>query len=625
MSNKSFLKPCRPVLLTAALAVAGCGTVSDGTPQPPPPVAPLHLEINNARGMEHVNGTLLVTVQTEGGTPDRVELLRNGRLLATMLPPFQFAWDTTVEEEGVHQLQARALWKGHSFTSEEHPVSVDRTGPSVIDVFPLGANVAWGEAATLRATFSEPVRIQDMQRLRVHHEVNSGGATSHQVGLSEDGRTLTASVGASYWSLPSNGRAAVSLEGISDLAGNPAPFNPYLGPTFIWTWTVPAFTVAPELSFPRPPQASAPANVSGRPVVAMAPGGAMVVAYADAEGLAAYPEAEGGHHIVVGRLEGGTWSLVGTPFNVDESAVFGWRRVSSPLLAVGADGRPVVAFQQRDLRSDEGPTLHVFRWSEDSTWEPLGSRLNAPGAGGFHAAALTLDSEGRPVVAWSSTEGVHVRRWESEQWVSLGDVQRVGTGPEATVSEDAPALSADGAGGVFLAWAETLSHDAGAGMYARHWTGSHWAPMGGRLVYAFEAFRTQHATEPAMATGPDGQPVLVWAEWRLAGMFAGDVMVARWSGTEWTLKPEGRDLSHHSDMRRWPSVAVDGAGRVVVTFFGSASYPGIYTTWLNDGPYQLSHVRTGASLPSSLALDAEGRPVVVWNERSRLQLGRPNE
>ncbi len=625
MSHAPFLNACRPMMLAAALAVSGCGSVSDGTPQQPPPVTPLLLEINNSRGLEHVNGTLLVTVQTEGGTPDRVELLRNGRLLATMLPPFQFTWDTTVVEEGIHRLRARARWKGHTFQSEEHPVSVDRTGPSVIEVFPSGANVSLGESSALRVTFSEPVRIKDGQQLRVDHEVNAWDPSSYPLTLSDDHRTLTASVSAAYWTLPVSGKASFSVEGISDLAGNPAPFNPYMGPRYHWTWTLPAFTVAPELSFPRPPQASAPARVAGRPALAVEPGGAVVVAFADAEAVVAYPESESGSHIVVGRLDGGTWSVLGAPFNAAGSGVFGWTRVSSPLLALGADGHPVVAFQQRDPSSDEGPALHVFRWTAASTWERLGSRLNAPGEGGFHDAALAIDSEGRPVVAWSSAEGIHVRRWESEQWAPLGDVQREGTGPESTVSADAPALSADGAGGVFLAWAEAVSQGAGAGMYVRHWNGTRWEPMGGRLVYEFEATRTQHAAEPALATDSDGRPVVVWAEWRLDGL-PQDLMVARWSGTDWTLKPEGLGLGLHTQTRRWLSVAVDGAGRVVLTFLGGgSSQPGLFTTWRSDDQVRREQVRAGLELPASLALDAQGKPVIVWSEYNGLRVGRPNE
>ncbi|ATB50766.1 hypothetical protein MYMAC_006422 [Corallococcus macrosporus DSM 14697] len=98
---RSFSCPsARSALLFATLPLLGCGELSDGTPRTPPPVDPLHLEINNSRGMEYVNGSLLVTVQTQGGTPDKIELLRSGEPLATLLPPFQFTWDTTVFREG---------------------------------------------------------------------------------------------------------------------------------------------------------------------------------------------------------------------------------------------------------------------------------------------------------------------------------------------------------------------------------------------------------------------------------------------------------------------------------------------------------------------------------------------
>ncbi|WNZ61519.1 hypothetical protein QEG98_37565 [Myxococcus sp. MxC21-1] len=567
-----------------------------------------------------MNDSLLVTVQTQGGTPDKIELLRNGKSLATLLPPFQFTWDTTVFEEGIHQLQARAEWKGHTFTSEAHPVTVDRTGPTVLWASPSAFETLFHETATLLVTFTEPIRLKSAEAPMASIQVDNQDWSSRMT-LSDDRLSLSTPM-IQPFSLPSEGSASMSSEDITDLAGNPAQFSPSMGPRITWYWRVPSFKSEPGFSFERTPGVQDGVLVAGRPALAVEPGGALVFAVADSRGMTTERNETEGAHIVVGRLEGNVWSVLGSPF-----AAPGARKemtVSRPQLALGSDGHPVVAFLQHDSASADA-ALHVLQW-KDSAWRPLGTRLNPPEDAAPYDVALGVDSEGRPVVAWSASDGVRVRRWTEGQWLALGDVLRVGTGPGSTVSTDAPALSVDGSGGIFVAWAEAESSDVLAGLHVRHWSGTDWNALGERLLHDRFFPDRYRVTQPALATLPDGRPVAVWGE-----MYGSDyhdgVVVARWSGSAWNLEVvTSWDERLDVEERRWPTVAVDGHGRVLMTFIGGRSSSSLYASWYPREIYRKERVRDySGALPTSLALDVAGQPVIAVSRGGSLSIYRSNQ
>ncbi len=603
----------RTTLLFTTLSLLGCGEVSDGSSRNPPPLPP-QMVLNDARGEEHVNGNLLVTVRFQGTTPDKVELLHEGELLATLVPPFQFTWDTRGQEERVHRLQARAEWEGREVLSKELLVSVDRTRPDVAHLVPRHDNHTFAEASTFRVSFTEPVLVTEPAALKFEYTVD-GETWRETLELSGDKRSLSAPilmrVPAALQSL--DGASTLSLEGITDLAGNPLRVNVFGMPPQAWTWTVPAYKRETVYM----------GRAAGRPAVAMDAEHAAVVAIADASLSPSSSPASFGDWMLVHRQSGETWSRMGNPFPLGTRV-----QVSNPSLALDPEGKPMVAFLQR-IWGQSRRTLEVYRWTS-SEWVPMGSSLNAPGDAEAHDAALVVDSEGRPVVAWSASDGIHVARWEAETWQPLGEVQREGIAAGPRMAAHAPALSPDGSGGLFLAWAEAESPTNRSGLYVRHWTGQTWAPVGGRLLRASDPTAFE-AEEPSIATTPDGQPVVVWAE---RSAFAPspqqEVVVARWSGTSWSLENVTSGCEDvPSSGRRWPVVAVDARGRELVSFLSGTSSSSDHEICTYLTLYEIPRTRrvrgVGAySGPVAMTLDETDMPVLVWGGATGVSLGRLN-
>ncbi|AKQ63210.1 hypothetical protein A176_000122 [Myxococcus hansupus] len=626
MPRRSAMPWMHALLFMLTLALSGCGEVSDGRTPSPSPGNGFRLQINDAQ-MEYVNGALPITVRALGGTPDTVELFLDGVLLATLLPPFEFTWQSAETTEGVHQLQARTQWKGSAVLSPKHSVTVDRTRPRISSRSPWGT-VHVGRTTTLEVTFSEVVRLMGEQELTANVQVG-GRSLSPRMVLSEDGLTLRAQLDAPEM-LPSSGSASLPMWDIRDLAGNPAEYSASSAGHFSWTWDVPLFHEERySWSYGRTSEVGVSATVLDRLALVVAEDGTPVIAFADALGRGSRDDVEQAAGIVVRRLESGIRSDVGAPVRAPDAPREA--RFSHPRLARGSEGRLLVSFHQQDS-ADARPALHVSQWTE-SAWEPLGARLNAPDAAEMYGSALVVDSEGRPVVAWSAADGIRVQRWEDGRWLPLGDVQRAGTSPGATISAYAPALSADGSGGIFVAWAEAESpEEAGAGLYVRHWGASGWEARGGPLLHDTRHYLKVQVTEPALVSLPDGRLVAIWAETNFANLLE-NMVTAQWSGTAWDLQVVTSPTRRFTHLeRRWFSAAVDTDGHPLLMFFVDSPDNGIYVSWSHQNAYSTDlFAKVDPRTPIAMTVDGNGKPVIAftslipWSATEVVTLIRMNE
>ena len=291
----------------------------------------------------------------------------------------------------------------------------------------------------------------------------------------------------------------------------------------------------------------------------------------------------------------------------------GNRQVS---VAVGPDGRPVVAYA-------DGDTILVRRWT-GAAWELIG-----PSSASGGLPQIVTDAAGRMYLAWRQfvppTESLLARDWTGTTWEPLGTSGSGGgiSGAEGGAGVPAYSLALGPDGTPYIAYQSTTFTEADfttqtAGLHAwtnqifvRRWSGSAWVFLGsGRegggasnaLSFKIEGhgtttFVSHNAEHPTLAIGADGKPVVAFI---YSSMFEGgnppefngendDMYAVRWNGTAW--EPLGPALPTTLD-----NVALGAPG-------GISNTPG----WIRE----VGHDRL---VRPSIMVDRDGTPVLAWGE-----------
>ena len=245
---------------------------------------------------------------------------------------------------------------------------------------------------------------------------------------------------------------------------------------------------------------------AGEPAIAVADDGTVYAAW-----LA-------GGQVVVGAL-----ADVAAPLGAPLGAA-----ASPPAIALVA-GAPVVAWS-------DGAQVQAARW-QAGAWTALpslGAGTAVRGAGGAFAVigngALSLASGGpalvvgdavafaadgpRAAAAWLAGGAVRAARFDGAAWTALDPLPAPGgTRVAIALRGDALAIAWDAVGG-------------SAGVSAALAAGTGWTRLGQLL----DIDPQDDATLPAIAIGPDGNPVVAWRE-DLEGTHLG--VLARWDGAAW--------------------------------------------------------------------------------------------
>lgn len=192
------------------------------------------------------------------------------------------------------------------------------------------------------------------------------------------------------------------------------------------------------------------------------------------------------------------WTRNGISVNVTPNTTPA--QVGTPAIALGANGRPVVAFMENGL-------VVVRRWDGPGAWQTIGAPL---GNGTANTVSLTIDVTGAPVVAWDhatatvsdGTSNVSVARWNAtaDAWVSLGGVF-VGA-----ISPSIRARSAD----VALAWAEGSFIDSR--VVVRTWNGTAWVNAGVSDGPPPRPGILDQITAPRLAVGGADELAVAWLQ-----------------------------------------------------------------------------------------------------------------
>ncbi|NTX52446.1 Ig-like domain-containing protein [Myxococcus sp. CA039A] len=140
---------------------------------------------------------------------------------------------------------------------------------------------------------------------------------------------------------------------------------------------------------------------------------------------------------------------VGSPviFNPDHSTA------SAPSIEVDGAGNPYIAWVEAPKTSTSGDIFVAHH--NGTTWNILGNRPSGSLTSN-EAPSLGIDSQGRPVVAWSGFTSpertIVVSRWEGEQWMRIGPPLSARQG--ASTGGFNPSLAFDSNGHPLVAWHE---------------------------------------------------------------------------------------------------------------------------------------------------------------------------
>ncbi|MBM4046986.1 MAG: hypothetical protein FJ279_17930, partial [Planctomycetes bacterium] len=253
-------------------------------------------------------------------------------------------------------------------------------------------------------------------------------------------------------------------------------------------------------------------GLSVQPSVAVGADGNPIVAWVDgwepSVGVAAWA-------VHVRRWDGAAWSEMGagsaTGGGVSGTSARGTGLY--PSLAIGRDGNPVVAWHDDSSGDTE---IYVRRWN-GTAWVEMGA--NSASAGGISnnsgqssSPSLAVGPDGRPLVAWEDGTGgdleIYVRRWDGSAWATMSARSASGGGISNNTSHSmGPSVAFGHDGNPIVAWS-----DVGE-ILVRRWNGTAWAEMGtGSASQTGISKNDGWSTGPATVVGLDGTPIVAWSD-----------------------------------------------------------------------------------------------------------------
>jgi predicted Ser/Thr protein kinase len=297
-----------------------------------------------------------------------------------------------------------------------------------------------------------------------------------------------------------------------------------------------------------------------------------------------------------------------------------WRLVL-PGLAAAA-----VAAAGLGLRRDRGRNAPVVTVEDvPGHWKALGGSSGAGGVSNSQGVSrdvtMTLDRQGRPVLAWvekePGNEKVSLRRWNGAGWRDVGGSAAGDGGSVSRGPSRAPAIALDGQDNLVVAWAENHS------LWLRRHRDDRWEELGDSATGGGVGGRAGRVDWPSLALDGRGQPVVAWCQDQ-------HIFLRRFDGTRWrelgsSASGEGMSGAAPGDCR--PSLALDAAGQPWVAWTryrdGGRDDGGgelLLRRWDGSrwrdvaGPPAADGEGTRRARTVRLALTPAGHPVLAWRQ-----------
>ncbi|MEW6355384.1 MAG: hypothetical protein AB1696_03585 [Planctomycetota bacterium] len=312
-----------------------------------------------------------------------------------------------------------------------------------------------------------------------------------------------------------------------------------------------------------------------------------------------------------------------------------------PAMAIGPDGKPVVAWQEYDIGTF-CYQIYVRRW-DGASWVEMGSG-SASGDGISNnsktdaaSPCIAIGRDGNPIVAWhdgslwekgdpSSTEEIYVRRWDGAEWVEMGVESASGGGISKNEWQSLyPSIALDHDDNPIVAWQD--QYNTGNGLinqiYVRRWDGEAWVEVGANSCRESGISNTvDPSRHPAITVAGDGNPVVTWEKVQPNANNLPDIYVRKWDGNAWAEmgvhSASGGGLSCSKAWSAEPTITTGADGNPIIAWTENAK---IYLTrwdgwgWTDMGKDSAKYYgvsgRCGGTHPS-LATSPGGNVFLAW-------------
>lgn len=330
---------------------------------------------------------------------------------------------------------------------------------------------------------------------------------------------------------------------------------------------------------------------------------------------------------------------------VVEEYVFENRRAEQLFRIAEPLGEGALTLRVSARSSFGGPVEEVSRkkggWKE--LWpfaQGIVFRNATGGVGAMYYGALVFDAAGRSMELDA--------RWERnaialevpaefmsratypltvDPWIEVGAGSASGDGINDNAAGNYDArVAVDALGHPIAAWR------FGEDIHVRRWDGSAWIELGGSATGEGISVGGGLANSPAIAVDPSGFPAVAWCD------SSSKIYVRRWDGSSWAElgagSASGGGISQTtSNISRNPAIAFDANGRPIVAWEDtSAGNYEIYArrwdgaAWVEMGTGSASgggiSSSPGLSDDVALATDAGGRAVLVWRDSGGIWIRR---